>query len=867
MQLSIKSLSLAVLCAASLSLQAQTLTEKADMHYELHAYRLAAQNYETVLARDPEETLVANKLADAYYHLNELPKAAKWYAVALRSNAIKPQSTLQYGKVLMMLAKYDDATEQFKKYRATNASVAENYIKACQFAKETEDNMPDMNISAVTKANTAASDFGATMMGDKMVWSSSRTDLKRGETSAKAWSGSESNQLFSAAIEGVSTAPFKVGFLKSDFKNGMNESNASFSADGKKVAFMRNNLDDGERISSSGGMELSIFTADIDAKGNWMNIKAFPYNGTGFSTGFPSLSPDGKTMYFASNRSGGQGGFDIYMCQNRNDAWAEPRNLGTTINSASDEITPFTDGKTLYFASDYHVGYGGFDIFKTEGIGGEIVNLGTGINSAGDDFGFVFDPSVKVGFFTSNRAGGKGKEDIYRVEKPSEIANIVLLDKGIPVKNVKVSVLQGNAQSLTQLKSGNWLLDLNDKKVYNLEIKKEGFKTKTVKIEPEFVKKSRIVEVNLERDAPVEMGIASVKGVENMPEYKGRVYDASNEDALEGVLVRATNQENNVQLETLTDKNGRFKFNLSPSNTYLITYSKELFVIGKKSIKAADLKTKNIGEYSMVPSAVTDKNALVASIEPVKQPVSRPTAVPIDYNEVSVKSAEAPVYAVQILVTNSSDVLNLSQYDDLKTVGNIYIVPESGKQKVRLGVFSSQADADAALKKVADMGIKSPYVVQEKNAKAVQNNLFTPLPKPKVQPKAVEPKPKAVEPKPLPKPIKKGKKPLPMPKKAESTPKSYSNTAVKVEEKKPVVEDKTFKVQIAAMKKAELFNDTKVAQIWKIDQVKHGDFTLFIMDGIKTLQQAKDLKAKVKTAGYSDAKVVVKDGDKFRVVD
>jgi hypothetical protein len=134
------------------------------------------------------------------------------------------------------------------------------------------------------------------------------------------------------------------------------------------------------------------------------------------------------------------------------------------------------------------------------------------------------------------------------------------------------------------------------------------------------------------------------------------------------------------------------------------------------------------------------------------------------------------------------------------------------------------------------------------------------LPKPKVQPKAIEakPLPRPIEPK-----TKVNPKPLPQPKKEVVVPKAYNEPVVK----KPVVEDKTFKVQIAAMKKAELFNDEKVAQIWKIDQVKHGDFTLFIMDGIKTLQQAKDLKAKVKTAGYTDAKVVVKDGDKFRVVD
>ena len=843
MQFSIKTISLAVLCAAALSLQAQTLTEKADMHYELHAYRLAAQNYETLLARDPDETLVANKLADAYYHLNELPKAAKWYAVAQKSNALKTPSVLQYGKVLMMLGKYDEAIEQFKKYRATNTGVGDNYIKASEFAKHTEDHIPDMNVAAAFKANSATSDFGVSIVGDKIIWSSSRTDFKRGETTAKTWSGAESNQLFTAPIEGVSTQPFKVSFLKSDFKNGMNESHVSFSEDNKLVAFMRNNLDGGERISSSGGMELSIFMADVDAQGNWKNVKAFPYNGSGYSTGFPSLSPDGKTLYFASNRPNGQGGFDIYSCQKRGTLWGEPRNMGTTINTVGDEITPFSDGKTFYFASDFHIGYGGYDIFKTEGVGNDIVNLGTGVNSAGDDFGFVFDPSVKVGFFTSNRAGGKGKEDIYRVDKPSETANIVILDNGTPLKNTKVTVSQGNAQSLSQLKSGNWLLDLNDKKTYTIEVKKEGYKTKTVKIEPEFVKKSRIVEVNLEKEIPTSMNAVVIPE----PEYKGRVFDASNEDGLESVLVRATNQENNVQMETLTDKNGRFKFNLSASHTYLITYSKEGFVIGKKSVKTADLKTKIIGEYSLIPSAVSDKNALVASVVPDKKPITRPAAIPVDYREVTIKSTEAPVFAIQLMVTGNENVLNLSQYDDLKSVGNIYIVPESGKQKVRLGIYKSQTEADAAMKKVLDLGYKSTFVVQEKNARAVENNLFIPLPKPVTPSKS----------KPLPQP-----KTLPQPIKGNSTPKNYNTAVVK-----PAAQDKTFKVKIATMKNADLFDDSKVGQIWKIDQIKQGDITLFMMDGIKTLQQAKDLKAKVKTAGYKDARVVVRDGEKYKVID
>ena len=510
--------------------------------------------------------------------------------------------------------------------------------------------------------------------------------------------------------------------------------------------------------------------------------------------------------------------------------------------------------------------------------------MGTSVNSSGDDFSYVFDPSVKVGFFVSNRKGGKGKEDIYRVDKPSESANIIVIENGAPIKDAKVSVTQGNEKSLAQLKGGNYMLDLNDGKTYTIEVKKEGFKTKTLKIEPQFVKTTRNIEVTMERDIPTAMS--------TIPQYKGLVLDGATSDELENVIVRATNQATNAQLESITDKNGRYKFNLSPTAVYLITYSKEGFIIGKKTVKPVEYVNKNLGDVILKPSDLSEKSELMASVENNnKKSVPRPSDIPAVYNArpttVTAKTPEERVFAVQIFVSGSDDVLNLSKYDELKTIGNIYIAPEDGKQKVRLGVYSTRELANAALEKVKAKGFTGAYAIEEKNDKAVSNN-FTPAPKPKAvviedEPEKPLPKPKSVQVKTVPKTTK----PLPKPKSVQTTPpatktpaplpkpKSY-NTVVtpkpvavvapaKVVKKE--VEDKTFKVKIAAMKKPEWFDDSKVANLWKVDQVVEGDLTLFIMDGFKTLQQAKDMKAKVKAAGYKDAKVVVKDGPKFKVVD
>jgi tetratricopeptide (TPR) repeat protein len=903
----------AALIAASLCTQAQTLIEKADKQYELHAYRLAAKSYESIYARDPEELGIVLKLADCYFHLNEADNAARYFQKAVADPKVRVEAHLNYGKVLMMMGRYEEAEKQFREFKRADATVAENYIKSCQFARENERDEPDMKVTPLYSVNTPTSDFGISMFKEQILWSSSRDDIARskGENVKNVWSGATANQMFTAPIEGVSEKPFSVKFLKSDLKNTWNESHASYSADGKTVAFMRNNLDDGERITSNGGMEFSLYLADVDSEGNWKDVKAFAHNGSGYSTGFPSLSPDGKTLYFASNRPGGMGGFDIYACQKRSLMWAEPRNLGAAVNTQGDEITPFMDGKTLYFASDFQTGYGGFDIFKTDN-NFDVINMGTSINTSGDDYGFVFDPTLKLGYFVSTRKGGKGKEDIYRVEKAGEMAQIIILDdKKELLKDAKVSVSQGDPLSLRQVRN-NYILDLNNGKSYTIDIKKDGFKAKSLKLDKTYDNKTRIVEVVLERDIPTAMS--------TIPDYQGTVIDGTTGKPIEGVLVKATNQNTPQQLEMVSDASGKYKFPLSPKASYLITYSKEGFVIGKRTANLSEVRSKGFGDFVMKPSAVTDKTEFVVKPTANAQNTEGPSKIPTEYDvkvKPTVKAPETPHFAVQLLVSTSDDVLNLSKYDELKNLGNLYISTEEGKQKVRLGVYPNKEEANAAYKKAAVLGFKGTYVVEEKNGKAATNNIFKKLPKALPKPVSVKgeeetdnspaPTPKVNAPKPLPTPksvkdVKDVKEtpasnlPKPLPKSKVVTPKTTekgsSKTAVKsdiptsmntvvkpkttsksvetpapVVEMKPVVIDKTFKVQIAAMKKPEWFDDSKVSKLWKIEQVKEGKLTYFIMDGIKTLEQAKDLKAKVKTAGYKDAKVVIKEEGKFKIVD
>jgi peptidoglycan-associated lipoprotein len=181
MQFLSKVLPVAVFTLASFSLNAQTLLEKADKQYDMHAFKAAADGYETILSRDAEEYPVAIKLADTYYHLNDLTKAAKWYGYAEHGTALTPKATLNYGKILMMQGKYDFAVVQFQKYRAADGATADHYIKSCLFALQPSDVLTDLTVKSATKINSESSDFAPTIVGDKLIWSSARTDIKRGD--------------------------------------------------------------------------------------------------------------------------------------------------------------------------------------------------------------------------------------------------------------------------------------------------------------------------------------------------------------------------------------------------------------------------------------------------------------------------------------------------------------------------------------------------------------------------------------------------------------------------------------------------------------------------------------------------------------
>ncbi|MCH2084667.1 MAG: OmpA family protein [Saprospiraceae bacterium] len=231
-------------------------------------------------------------------------------------------------------------------------------------------------------------------------------------------------ELFYAELD-PNGFPLKPQDFSTELNSQVHEGPVSFNRRGDQIFFTRSNTQDGKtRADSDGRIGLKIYTAQRGYF-DWENIQELPFNDNEYTCMHPSLSPNGKKLFFTSNMPGGYGGYDLYFVERIGEAWSMPINLGPDINTSKNEVFPFIhESGVLFFTSDGHSGMGGLDLFMIDLSGrkwGRVINLGEPFNSESDDLGMVLTPGGARGYFTSNRVDGKGQDDIYFFEAPTGI--------------------------------------------------------------------------------------------------------------------------------------------------------------------------------------------------------------------------------------------------------------------------------------------------------------------------------------------------------------------------------------------------------------------------------------------------------------
>jgi len=399
---------------------------KGDKEYGQYAYVDAIKTYERVFERGFKSPEMIEKLANSYYFKADLPNAAKWYGELYAANPnLTSENFYRYAQSLKAIKDYEKADQMMAKFTQMNANDRRGKLAGDQkdylvLIKKNSGRYIIENLGI----NTEYSDFGSSFFGDKIVFTSGTTNGRIHERICP-WTGEAYTNLYMAnkSTDGTLSA---VETVSSTINSKYNESTAVFTKDGETVYFTRNNFLEKKGKDRDGSILLKIYRAKFK-KGVWSDVTELPFNSDSYNVAHPALSPDEKYLYFASDMPGTLGQSDIFkVAINFDGSFGSPENLGDVINTEGRETFPFvSDDNELYFSSDGHPGLGGLDVFvckiEKDKWYKKVLNVGETLNSSKDDFGFLINSGTKLGYFTSNRDGGAGKDDIYKFKEVKKI--------------------------------------------------------------------------------------------------------------------------------------------------------------------------------------------------------------------------------------------------------------------------------------------------------------------------------------------------------------------------------------------------------------------------------------------------------------
>jgi outer membrane protein OmpA-like peptidoglycan-associated protein/tetratricopeptide (TPR) repeat protein len=399
----------------------KTKLATADKKFDNLAYIDAIEIYEKVALKGYKSTELFQKLGNSYYFNANLVEANKWYGELFAlGQEVEPEYYFRYAQTLKSTGDYKKANEYLALFSQKTASDnrAKIFTSNKDYLSEIKKNSGRQNIEDAG-INSEYSDYGGAFYKDNFIFTSAR-DTGGVSVVKHKWTNASFYNLYSATVtsEGYLVNPEP---MSRKVNSKFNESSSVFTKDGNTMYFTRNNFLNGkQKTDASKTTLLKLYKASKLEDGQWGNVIELPFNSNDYSCAHPALSPDDKILYFASNMPGSVGQSDIFKVTINNDgSFGKPESLGGGINTEARETFPFvTDDNEIFFSSDGQLGLGGLDVFSIkifqDGSMSKVYNVGSPVNSPKDDFSYIFDTKSKFGFFSSNRDGGKGNDDIYK---------------------------------------------------------------------------------------------------------------------------------------------------------------------------------------------------------------------------------------------------------------------------------------------------------------------------------------------------------------------------------------------------------------------------------------------------------------------
>ncbi len=465
---------------------AQEKKSKADIYFYEYAYADAIREYQNEMRKAPLSSQQMLNLADAYFHLGNYNNASKIYIDVNKKDSLL--TNFQFNKMLQSLSKSSEKERVLAFLNTRKPLLSKELLENTDFNEEllasTSDDGLTYEIFNIN-GNSPQSDFSPAFYKDKLLFSSGR-----GEKSRKSYgpSGESFLDIYVANLrqDGNVLNPNKfLGIPDSKF----HKSTPYYSKETEQLFYILSNTQNDELAFDENGKN-ALAIGIVDRNG----VFNFLLKDLSSSFYYPFYQDTKGKLFFAAQLDDSYGGTDIYyVSTNGGQIVSQPINLGPRINSPGNEIAPYVLGNSLFFSSDVFYGLGGMDIYKSniqgDGTYSIPVNLGKGINSSADDFGMIIkenDQDGFTGYFASNRAGGKGNDDIYNftVNKLPGLRTLVLHgklskpDSGQAVDNATIRILDENNNVLKQLVSdedGAYKFEIPWRDNIVFEVKKDRF--------------------------------------------------------------------------------------------------------------------------------------------------------------------------------------------------------------------------------------------------------------------------------------------------------------------------------------------------------------------------------------------------------
>lgn len=462
--------------------------KKALKDFRYGKFENVIQYYEGVLSRQPGNGKANYYIAESYRQSNRIKESEKYYARAGGPGIDKDSVLFYMAKAQQANGKYDLSKKSLEELVSTTTidamrDRANKELAGLEYLGKLDEKKSYYRIKNLDAVNSNFSEYSPAYLNGELYFTSSRSNDR-----IYATTGTPYTDLYKAQTQGAVVDANTIKALPESINTpNVNVGTITFAPDGKTMVFAKGNT--GKR---KGANDVDLYLSRF-RNGVWTDPQQININQPDSWESSPAFSPDGRTLYFSSNRKGGFGGLDLYTAQmDSRGRFSRVRNLGPDINTSGNETFPYvSENGKMYFSSDGHPGYGMLDIFVVNRAGGKTIieNLGQPVNSTGDDFGmFLFKPDR--GFFTSNREGGKGDDDIYTFinDDPNlKVVNYYLEGVTYNLKkdstreilpNTKVTMLDGKGDVMQDFVTGNdgkFLFRVYENEKYTLIGETDGY--------------------------------------------------------------------------------------------------------------------------------------------------------------------------------------------------------------------------------------------------------------------------------------------------------------------------------------------------------------------------------------------------------